>query len=203
MSNLIEIIKKLQHLNVSDKVEKKQNLSYLSWTYAWDKVLTNCPNATYEVVKQENGLPYVYDPNTGYMVFTKVTIEGLTHEMWLFVMDGANKAMKAEAYTYKVKDWNKGGTKDKSCEAASMFDINKTIMRCLVKNLAMFGLGLYIYAGEDLPDELPPEKPTVKDWKGLLVAIANGTVTKDKVLKSYSLTKEEIEKVNKVELIKK
>lgn len=197
MSDLTEVIKKLQHLNVSDKVEKKQNLSYLSWTYAWDAVLKNCPNATYNVVKQENGLPYVYDPNTGYMVFTNVTIEGLTHEMWLFVMDGANKAMKKDAYTYKTK------YAEKTCEAASMFDINKTIMRCLVKNLAMFGLGLYIYAGEDLPEVLPPEKPSVKDWKGLLIAISDGTVTKDKVLKSYSLTKEEIEKVNKVELIKK
>ena len=196
-TSLEEVIKKLQHLNVSDKVEKKQNLSYLSWTYAWDAVLKNCPNATYNVVKQENGLPYVYDPNTGYMVFTKVTIEGLTHEMWLFVMDGANKAMKKDAYTYKTK------YAEKTCEAASMFDINKTIMRCLVKNLAMFGLGLYIYAGEDLPEVLPPEKPSVKDWKGLLIAISDGTVTKDKVLKSYSLTKEEIEKVNKVELIKK
>ena len=175
----------------------------MSWTWAWDAVLKNCPNATYEIVKQDSGLPYVYDPNTGYMVFTKVTIEGLTHEMWLFVMDGANKAMKSEAYTYKVKDWNTGGTKDKSCEAASMFDINKTIMRCLVKNLAMFGLGLYIYAGEDLPESLPKEKPTVNNWDGLLKAIAEGTATKQQALDGYTLTKEEIEKINKVELIKK
>jgi NH3-dependent NAD+ synthetase len=55
--------------------------------------------------------------------------------------------MKNEAYTYKTKYG------DKTCEAATMFDINKTIMRCLTKNLAMFGLGLYIYAGEDLPEE--------------------------------------------------
>ena len=158
MSNLVEIIKKLRALDVNSKVEQKQKLNYLSWTYAWDEVLKNCPSATYEVVKQENGLPYVYDPNTGYMVFTKLTIEGLTHEMWLFVMDGANKAMKSEPYTYKVKDWKTGGTKDKNCESASMFDINKTIMRCLVKNIAMFGLGLYIYAGEDLPEALPIEE---------------------------------------------
>jgi hypothetical protein len=73
--------------------------------------------------------------------------------MWLPVMDGANKAMKAEAYTYTTKY----GEKD--VEPASMFDINKTIMRCLVKNLAMFGLGLYIYAGEDLPEDLTPPQP--------------------------------------------
>jgi len=198
MSELIDVIKKLKHLNVSDKVEKKQKLSYLSWTYAWGSVLDNCPTATYEVVKQDNGLPYVYDPNTGYMVFTKLTIEGLTHEMWLFVMDGANKAMKAEPYNYTTR-YNG----DKVCEAASMFDINKTIMRCLVKNIAMFGLGLYIYSGEDLPEALPPEKPTVKNWKGLLSAIADGSLTKVKALANYSLTKEEEEKINTVELIKK
>ena len=81
------------------------------------------------------------------MVFTKVTIEDITHEMWLPVMDGANKAMKSKPYTYKTKYG------EKSVEAATMFDINKTIMRCLTKNLAMFGLGIYIYAGEDLPED--------------------------------------------------
>jgi len=194
MSELIEVIKKLQHLNVSDKTEKKQKLTYLSWTWAWDAVLKNCPNATYEVVKHENGLPYVYDEMTGYMVFTKLTIEGLTHEMWLPVMDGANKAMKSKGYKYSTRFG------EKSVEAASMFDINKTIMRCLVKNIAMFGLGLYIYAGEDLPEV---EKPTVNDWNGLLKAIAEGKATKKQALEGYTLTKEEVEKINKVELIKK
>ena len=80
------------------------------------------------------------------MVFTTVTIENETKEMWLPVMDGNNKAMKTEPYTYKTRYG------EKRVEAASMFDINKTIMRCLVKNLAMFGLGLYIYSGEDLPE---------------------------------------------------
>jgi hypothetical protein len=70
-------------------------------------------------------------------------------------MDGANKAMKQESYSYKTKYG------EKWVEAASMFDVNKTIMRCLVKNLAMFGLGLYIYAGEDLPEneDAPVDKP--------------------------------------------
>lgn len=99
----------------------------------------------------ENKLPYVYDENTGYMVFTNVTINNLTHTMWLPVMDSANKAMKSERYTYDTK-YKKGIP----VEAATMFDVNKTIMRCLVKNLAMFGLGLYIYAGEDLPEETEP-----------------------------------------------
>ena len=141
----------LNAIDVNDKTEKKSNgsteLTYLSWAWAWQECKKQFPNATYEIEKFENNLPYVYDEETGYMVFTKVTIEDITHEMWLPVMDGANKAMKSKPYTYKTKYG------EKSVEAATMFDINKTIMRCLTKNLAMFGLGIYIYAGEDLPED--------------------------------------------------
>lgn len=138
----------LFEVNVNDHVEKKNGLSYLSWAYAWADIKKRYPNATYEIKRfGENNLPYVYDQNTGYMVFTSVTIDDLTHEMWLPVMDSSNKAMKSAPYTYNTK-YKKGIV----VEAATMFDINKTIMRCLVKNLAMFGLGLYIYAGEDLPE---------------------------------------------------
>ena len=98
----------------------------------------------------------MYDSTTGFMVFTSVTVEDVTHEMWLPVMDGANKAMKDKPYKYMTK-YNG----EKSVEQASMFDVNKTIMRCLVKNIAMFGLGLYIYAGEDLPEE--PPQPQLSD----------------------------------------
>lgn len=156
-----DITRTLLKIDCSKFATKKQGFTYLSWTDAWKKILENYPEATYEVVKQESGLPYVYDEATGYMVFTKVTIEGLTHEMWLPVLDGANKAMKAQSYTYKTK------YADKTVPAASMFDINKTIMRCLVKNLAIFGLGLHIYAGEDLPsiEEPQTEDVTSKDKK--------------------------------------
>jgi hypothetical protein len=135
----------LSAINLNDKVEKKKDLTYLSWTYAWAEVQKHYPDANYEVVFFD-GFPYVYDPSTGYMVFTKVTIEGQTRMMWLPVMDGANKAMKVSEYTYATRYG------DKTVEAATMFDINKTIMRCLVKNIAMFGLGIYIFAGEDLPE---------------------------------------------------
>jgi hypothetical protein len=154
---------KLNTINVNDKVEKKNNLSYLTWSWAWGELLKIYPTATYNIKKfGENQLPYVYDENTGYMVFTDMTIEGITHEMWLPVMDGTNKAMKRERYNYFVadKEWDKAlgkyvkkGEIEKFVDPADMFDINKTIMRCLVKNIAMFGLGLYIYAGEDLPEE--------------------------------------------------
>ena len=153
-------------LNVGDHIEKKKTggteLSYLSWSWAWAEVKKRFPDASYTIVKfGDNGCPYFYDPLTGYMVYTTVTIEGITHEMWLPVMDGANKAMKAEPYTYIVKSYNK--QVEKTVAAATMFDINKAIMRCLVKNLAMFGLGLYIYSGEDLPEDPDPDpQPTQK-----------------------------------------
>lgn len=139
---------KLSAINVNAKVEKKSGLTYLSWAWAWSEAKKNCPDATYQVKGDPTTQkPYFYDDNLGYMVMTEVTIEGKTLEMWLPVMDGANKAMKAAPYSYTTRYG------EKSVEAATMFDINKTLMRCLVKNLAMFGMGIYIYAGEDLPEE--------------------------------------------------
>lgn len=138
----------LYSLNVNQYVEKKNDLSYLSWSYAWAEFKKAYPDATYSIIKDENGRCYFGDEDVGYMVYTTVTAGGLTYEMWLPVMDGANKAMKKAAYKYATRY----GEKD--VEAMSMFDVNKTVMRCLVKNLAMFGLGLYIYAGEDLPQDI-------------------------------------------------
>ena len=146
----------LSKINVNDHVEDKNGLTYLSWVWAWGEFKKQCPKADYEIIKQENGLPYVFDPNTGYMVFTKATDGIEWKEMWLPVMDGNNKAMLNRPYRYKVKEYHDGKFTgnyiEKEVLPATMFDINKTIMRCLVKNLAMFGLGIYIYAGEDLPE---------------------------------------------------
>lgn len=146
-----KIFNELYAINVNDKTEQKNGLTYLSWAFAWAEFKRHCPDATYEIVKF-NGAPYFYDENLGYMCYTRVTANGQTHEMWLPVMDGANKAMKAHPYTYTVKSYNK--VIEKTVQPATMFDVNKTIMRCLTKNLAMFGLGLYIYAGEDLPEQV-------------------------------------------------
>ena len=155
------VFEELNAINVNDKTEKKKSgsteLTYLSWTWAWAEVKKRYPDAHYEIMMHD-GLPYVYDENTGYMVFTTVTIDGISHMMWLPVMDGANRAMKSKPYTYSTK-YNG----EKTVEAATMFDVNKTIMRCLVKNLAMFGLGLYIYAGEDLPETEAEEQKTAQE----------------------------------------
>lgn len=141
---------KLSSINVNKFVEKKNGLTYLSWAYAWSETKKNCPSATYTIGETE------YDDATGFMCHTEVTIDGETLEMWLPVMDGANKSMKKVGYTYTTRYG------EKQVDAATSFDINKTIMRCLVKNLAMFGLGIYIYAGDDLPNAQEEAAPTVK-----------------------------------------
>lgn len=120
----------LLSLNLNDKTDKKGKYTYLSWAFAVEEMTKAYPNWDYEIITFNN-LPYQYDEKIGYMVWTSITVDDKTKKMWLPVMDFQNKAKKN----------------------ADMMDINKTIMRCLVKNMAMFGLGLYIYAGEDLPSE--------------------------------------------------
>jgi len=210
MTNVFE---KLSAINVNDKVEKKSNLTYLSWAWAWAEVKKAYPSATYQVKGDPTTQkPYFFDEKLGYMVMTEVTIEDQTLEMWLPVMDGANKSMLSEPYTYTTRYG------EKSVDAASMFDINKTLMRCLVKNLAMFGLGHYIYAGEDLPEtetatpvqNLPPIKPetvTLKEgtqnWtKAMAYVEANKNLGVDKICQQletkYSISpsvKKEITKI--------
>ena len=137
----------LSSIDCSEFTEKKNGLTYLSWAHAWGYTKKNYPSANYEVILWD-GKPYLYDEVLGYLVQTTVSIDGEKISMQLPVMDGANKAQKAEKYTYKTKYG------EKEVEAATMFDINTAIMRCLTKNLAMFGLGHYIYAGEDMPESV-------------------------------------------------
>lgn len=137
----------LYSLDVNKYVEQKQGLSYLSWAFAWAEFMKFYPEATYRIKKDEQGRCYFGDAETGYMTYTEITAGGLTHEMWLPVMDSSNKAMKKAAYKYSTK------AGERSVEAMSMFDVNKTVMRCLVKNMAMWGLGLYIYQGSDIPED--------------------------------------------------
>ena len=189
-----EIFKELVQIDVSDYIEQKNGLNYLSWANAIQEVCKrHNQEFDYEIEKfGERKLPYVYDEGVGFMVFTNITLFGKTREMWLPVMDGANQAMLKEPYTYKVKkyEWNPetrkkefiGNYEEKTVERATMFDVNKTIMRCLVKNLAMFGLGLYIYAGEDLPFEIAePITDKQKERIGELGIIVPNVLKKFKV----------------------
>ena len=205
----------LNAINVNDKVEKKSNLTYLSWAWAWAEVKKVYPSATYTVIRDPQTMsPYFFDQHLGYMVMTSVTINNETLEMWLPVMDSSNQAMKHEAYEYNTRY----GVK--TVDAATMFDINKTLMRCLTKNLAMFGLGLYIYAGEDLPettDNTPIAKPTTKktattkdelpwlkynddNWKNIASYIdVNKTLGYDKIVaqvkRKYQLSNKELKAI--------
>lgn len=181
-----KLFEDLVRLNVNDHTETKNDLTYLSWAWAWQKFKEKCPDATYEIKKfaDKDGLmkPYIEDDVLGLMVFTSVTANGLTYEMWLPVMDNANRAMKKQSYSYQTR----GG--ERTVEAATMFDVNKTIMRCLVKNIAMFGLGLYIYAGEDLPEENIPKctQAQVEEMRALNVNEVN-VCKKFKVLRLEDL----------------
>lgn len=176
------VFERLSAINVNNHVEKKKDLSYLSWAWAWSETKRECPDATYKILETD------YDETLGFMCHTTVTIEGETLEMWLPVMDGANKSMLKRSYTYSTRYG------DKTVESATTFDINKTIMRCLVKNLAMFGLGIYIYAGEDLPEgetnaTAKPEAPKKADTDDGLMELKKGTANWDAVVKYVTANK--------------
>ena len=134
--------------HLEDKQTGKNTLKYLSWAWAWGIAMKHYPEATY-TIREWEGKPWLNDPVLGVLVMTEVDIGGNKRGMWLPAMDGANNALKDHDYTYTVKGYN--GPIEKTVKAVDMMDINKAIMRCLVKNLAMFGLGLNVYAGEDLP----------------------------------------------------
>ena len=178
------VFERLSAINVNEHVEKKKDLKYLSWAWAWSATKRECPDATYKVLDTD------YDESLGFMCHTTVTIEGETLEMWLPVMDGANKSMLKRSYTYSTRFG------DKTVESATTFDINKTIMRCLVKNLAMFGMGIYIYAGEDLPEgettatvkPEAPKKPETEEVKKI-TQLEKGTANWDAVVKYVTTNK--------------
>lgn len=160
-----EIFKTLQAIDCTEHIEKKaegHKATFLSWPWAWGYVATRY-DATYEVLTDElTKLPYFEAPGLGYICRTRVTIEGHTREMWLPVMSDDFRALQSTPYEIQRKRKDGAGWSyyKVTIPAADMFDINKTIMRCLVKNIAMFGLGLSLYAGEDLPldfDEDPAE----------------------------------------------
>lgn len=132
--NQIELLK----LNVNDHVEKKQNLSYLSWAWAWAEALKADPAATFEV-KTFDGKPYMDVNGTG-MVWVTVTMFGKPMTCFLPVMNHRNQPI----------------------QNPDSFQVNTSIMRCMTKGLALHGLGLYIYAGEDLPQGSETEPVIVK-----------------------------------------
>ena len=141
----------LLKLNVNDHVEKKQNLSYLSWAWAWAEALKADPAATFEVKQfyesRANGdgraVPYMRINDTA-MVWVTVTMFGKPITCFLPVMNGANKPITFAGEEIQTR-------RGPVIEKIDSFNVNTAIMRCMTKGLALHGLGLYIYAGEDLP----------------------------------------------------
>ena len=120
----------LNAINVNDRTETKNKLTYLSWAWAWQTVKENYPTATYTIYENEGGMFYHSDGKSAW-VKTGVTIEGIEHIEYLPVMDFRNASIQIE----KINST----------------DVNKSIQRSLTKAIARHGLGLYVYAGEDLP----------------------------------------------------
>ena len=162
----------LNNINVNGKTEKKNGLTYLSWAWAWGEVKKLHPDATYTIYENADGLFYHTDGKTCW-VKTGVTVNGVEHIEYLPVMDFKNRSIPVEQVT--------------------SFDVNKAIQRSLTKAVARHGLGLYIYAGEDLPEsEAPEEKPVTapkcEDCGGMLYPVKkrDGTMWSVSDMAEYS-----------------
>lgn len=147
----------LSSLDLTEVLEKRDKLSYLSWANCLELLYKVYPTASYRVVKNPNtGLPFFSDPVSGVFVYTEVTIEGHTTECFLPVMDFKNKSMKSEPYTYTVYNSYKKEYEEKTVEKIDSFSINKSLWRCLVKNVAIAtGIGLNVFQKEadDIPEK--------------------------------------------------
>lgn len=128
----------LNAIDVSGKTEKKNGLTYLSWSWAWGELKKRHPDATYTVYENPEGLFYHTDGRTCW-VKTGVTVNGIEHIEYLPVMDYRNASIPRDKVT--------------------SMDVNKAIQRSLTKAIARHGIGLYIYAGEDLPEDADPPAP--------------------------------------------
>jgi hypothetical protein len=146
----------LAKIDVSKHVEKKGKFSYLSWAWAVDVLRTHDPEANWEVIRFD-GMPYM-KTECGYFVEVAVTVKGITLSQIHPVLDNRNKPL----------------------EKPNAFDINTSIQRCLVKAIALHGLGLYIYAGEDLPtDNTPITSKQVGEVKTRALTLAGLRGVKD------------------------
>jgi hypothetical protein len=143
----LNYFEQLNNINVQDKIEKKGNLSYLSWAFAWEQLKIKHPKSQYKVYERENGIIYWTDNKTAW-VKVSVTVDDMEHIEYLPIMDYKNKSIPVDQ--------------------VSSFNVNTSIQRALTKAIARHGLGLYIYAGEDIPsaekdDILEEERQSLYD----------------------------------------
>lgn len=141
----MSVFETLNKINVNEHTEKKGRLTYLSWAWAWQVTKENFPDAQYTIYENQNGWNYFTDGKTCW-VKTGVTINGLEHIEYLPVMDYKNQSIPYDSVTSMA--------------------VNTAIQRSLTKAIARHGLGLYIYAGEDLPNaEAEEEKQAIENAK--------------------------------------
>lgn len=126
------VFEMLNEINVSDRIEKKGRLNYLSWAWAWGELKKRFPDASSRVYEREDGRIYWDDGKTCW-VKCSVTVQGQEIIEYLPIMDSRNTSIPLENVT--------------------SMDVNKTIQRCITKAIGRHGLGLYIYQGEDLPED--------------------------------------------------
>ena len=166
-NNTSNYFKHLNSIDCSDKVEGKNGLTYLSWAWAWAELKKRYPDSTYTVYENADGWNYHTDGKTAW-VKTGVTVCGIEHVEMLPVMDHRNKSIPLASIT--------------------SFDVNKAIQRSLTKAVARHGLGLYIYAGEDLPEDAG--KPVTKDQAAELERLVKeARVKPESVWKAYGARK--------------
>lgn len=164
MATYKEIWSKLSAIDVSNHIEKKGNLSYLSWAWAWGVLMDHYPEAQYQFDQ-----PQTFNGGTQ-MVFCTVMIGECSRTMWLPVMDHKNKAVPEP----------------------DSFAVNTAMMRCLVKCLALYGLGHYIYAGEDLPQsEIERQSQTITEHQqqelNQLIGLLDGDIDLEAFLKFFGI----------------
>lgn len=152
---------KLSAIDCSGKIEKRGNLSYLSWAWAWGILLSNYPDSQHECLPDDR-----HDDGT-VMVNCAITVDGITRKMWLPVMDNRNNAITNP----------------------NARQISDARMRCMAKCIAMHGLGHYIYAGEDLPESVLEAKITEEQAENLLQMMLQSDTDGEKFLQFFKVEK--------------
>jgi len=178
----INAVEKLLQLNVNKHVEKKNGLSYLSWSWAWDQALRADPSANFQVSTwtKDDGTTQCYmEINDTAMVWVSVTMLGQTRTCMLPVMNAKNDPISITGRKYTDKYGKE------KIEKVDAFTVNTAIMRCMTKCLALFGLGLYIYAGEDLPFDEENLTPFEAEW---LPKLRNAALESPEALESVFKT---------------
>ena len=131
--------------SIECEIEKKGMFNYVSWAEAWQKLKLLFPNSTFKIYEKDDGMVHIGNKNIGYFVKVGVTVEDIEHIEIYPILDNNNNPIKQEEY--KITKFNK----EYNVPALDSFNINTSIKRALAKAIALHGLGLYVFKGEDIP----------------------------------------------------